>query len=228
MCLISVALKAASIRHAVSDIQHLLQVEHVSFHILNNAGSGIDDPYVRTTYPDAWVSYYLLNNLVALDPVLARARLSDRPFFWSEIALPPEGNSAMEAFASFGFGLAGYSLTHTDQHGRLSVLSFNWDDEDTRRDDLIARTPDIKQAHMDLHMRAAAEVAAATQGIPQLAPREYECLRFTSQGKTYSEIAIILNLSEHTVRSYLKLARVKLNCVSLAQAVAKAVRYRMI
>lgn len=228
MGLASAALGANSIQDAVGEMQRLLGVDHVSFHILNNPATGIDNPYVRTTYPEAWISYYLLNNLVATDPVLERARLSEKPFFWSEIPTPAGGNRAMEAFAEFGLGLAGYSLTLADQHARQSVVSLNWENEADRRDELIALTSDIQQAHLDLHMRAVAEIVADTQGIPQLAPREYECLRFTSQGKTYSEIAIILNLSEHTVRSYLKLARVKLNCVSLAQAVAKAVRYRMI
>ena len=46
--------------------------------------------------------------------------------------------------------------------------------------------------------------------------------QWTAEGKVHTEIAIILNLSEHTVRGYLKDARIKLDSVSLAQAVSKA------
>ena len=37
------------------------------------------------------------------------------------------------------------------------------------------------------------------------------------------EIAVILNISPHTARDYLKSARYKLDCVTSAQAVSKAV-----
>ena len=59
---------------------------------------------------------------------------------------------------------------------------------------------------------------------PHLLPmRELECLRWIARGKDLSEIAIILNISPHTARYYLKSARFKLDCVTSAQAVSKAV-----
>jgi len=73
----------------------------------------------------------------------------------------------------------------------------------------------------DLHLKAVAESSIGVDA-QSLSPREKECLQWTADGKTYSEIAIILNLSEHTVRSYLKVVRLKLDSVSLAQAVARA------
>ena len=69
---------------------------------------------------------------------------------------------------------------------------------------------------------ALAEIAGGDETLPQLSPREIECLKWTASGKPHTEIAIILNLSEHTVHSYLKEARLKLDSVSLAQAVSKA------
>ena len=68
---------------------------------------------------------------------------------------------------------------------------------------------------------ALAEIYLDGDTLPQLSRREIECLRWTAEGKTHTEIAIILNLSEHTVRGYLKDARTKLDCVTLAQAVSK-------
>ena len=58
---------------------------------------------------------------------------------------------------------------------------------------------------------------------PHLTERELECLRWISAGKDASEIAVILNISPHTTRDYLKSARYKLDCVTSAQAVSKAV-----
>jgi DNA-binding CsgD family transcriptional regulator len=55
-----------------------------------------------------------------------------------------------------------------------------------------------------------------------LAPKEKECLHWVAEGKTAEEVAIIMNLKIMTVRSYLRLARQKLDCTTIANAVYKA------
>lgn len=228
MSLLTAALEADSIADAILRLRELLEVDHITFHLLNNPSAGIDNPFVRTTYPEAWVSHYLLNSLITTDPVLKRARSTDGPFFWSELQLDAAETAIMAAFVSYDLGTTGYSLSHRDGYGRKSLLSLSRRQHEGWSAHIAKLGEAISEIHADLHMKAVSEIIAETSGLPQLAPRECECLHFTSQGKTYSEIAIILDLSEHTVRSYLKLARVKLNCVSLAQAVAKAVRYKII
>ncbi len=47
-------------------------------------------------------------------------------------------------------------------------------------------------------------------------------MHLINDGKTYSEIAKILEISKHTVQDYLRSLRLKLNCSTLAQAVGKA------
>ena len=47
-------------------------------------------------------------------------------------------------------------------------------------------------------------------------------------GKTQGEIAIILNLSEHTIRGYIKQLRLKMGCNTIAEAVSKAIRLKII
>jgi DNA-binding CsgD family transcriptional regulator len=61
-----------------------------------------------------------------------------------------------------------------------------------------------------------------------LTAREMEVLRWTSQGKTSSEIANILSLSDHTINAYLNKAIKKLDCVNRTQLVAKAIRLKLI
>ena len=58
----------------------------------------------------------------------------------------------------------------------------------------------------------------------QLSIRERECLTWTAEGKTSEEIAIILELSVHTVNHYLTSAARKLNAVNRLHAVARAMR----
>ncbi|MGZ2485011.1 DNA-binding CsgD family transcriptional regulator [Rhizobium pisi] len=61
-----------------------------------------------------------------------------------------------------------------------------------------------------------------------LTRREIECLRWSAAGKSSDEIAIILDLSSHTVAGYLKGAMRKLDSVNRMQAVARAFRYRLL
>ncbi|PKA41438.1 LuxR C-terminal-related transcriptional regulator [Rhizobium sullae] len=67
------------------------------------------------------------------------------------------------------------------------------------------------------------------EGPPEnLTRREIECLRWSAAGKSSDEIAIILDLSSHTVVGYLKGAMRKLDSVNRMQAVARAFRYRLL
>jgi DNA-binding CsgD family transcriptional regulator len=56
-----------------------------------------------------------------------------------------------------------------------------------------------------------------------LSARERECLLWIARGKTYRETAMITGISYGTVKTYLDIARHKLNCANLPQATAVAV-----
>lgn len=58
--------------------------------------------------------------------------------------------------------------------------------------------------------------------------REIECLLWCSMGKTSSEIATIVGLSEHTVNHYLISSAKKLECTNRIHAVANALRHGLI
>lgn len=57
---------------------------------------------------------------------------------------------------------------------------------------------------------------------PVLTPRERECLRWIAAGKNSSEVGTILDISAHTVNSYMKNVISKLGVVNRAQAVGIA------
>lgn len=61
-----------------------------------------------------------------------------------------------------------------------------------------------------------------------LTPREIECLRWCSRGKTNWEISRILGLSERTVEHYLSRANRKLGSINRTQAVARAMKLKVI
>lgn len=61
-----------------------------------------------------------------------------------------------------------------------------------------------------------------------LTPRELEILKWISHGKTASEIALIVSVSEHTVNSHTATILKKLDVVNRTQMVAKAIREQII
>lgn len=62
----------------------------------------------------------------------------------------------------------------------------------------------------------------------QLTPRELAVLRLLSLGHQTGEVAALLGLGEETIRSHLKKVQSKLGVRNRTQAVAQAIRYRMI
>lgn len=64
--------------------------------------------------------------------------------------------------------------------------------------------------------------------MPKLTPREVECLQWVSKGMTAAETAAQLNLSERTVEHYLESATQKLGAQNRTQAVAIALREKLI
>lgn len=61
-----------------------------------------------------------------------------------------------------------------------------------------------------------------------LTERELEVVQWSATGKTSSEIATIMSLSDHTINAYMNNALRKLGCTSRTQLVAKALRMRII
>ena len=216
---------AASVQQSIPHVASRFGVEFVTLHLFRGGKDAQDIPYVRTNYPEAWVSHYLLNDYVRIDPVLQMAEATDAPFCWSSLRLEPAHAEMMQQAAEHGVWPTGFSACHVDPIGRRSVLSCNarvaqrgktWEPFLAEHRDHLTRLV------AKLHQMALGEVSIEIESLPVLSPRELECLKWTAAGKAHTEIAIILNLSEHTVRSYLKDARTKLDSVTLAQAVSKA------
>jgi len=75
--------------------------------------------------------------------------------------------------------------------------------------------------------RIAGRPSALTQGV-SLTPRERDCLTWVALGKSAEEISVILGLSVHTVRFHLRGAMARLETRTQAQAVAVAMREKLI
>jgi len=192
-------------------------------------GSGVtgrpeDGPYLAVTYSPEWVEHYKTERFVEVDPAIQIGLRRMLPIDWSEF--DREGEKVRRLFGEaeeFGLGRHGISLPVHGRHGDRALLSITSDATD--RDWHQLRLEYMRDFQvLALHMHQAILRLAGGQPVEyaSLSPRERECLLWIAEGKTYWETAMILGLSEHTVRCYLESARHKLGAANNTHAVNKA------
>jgi LuxR family transcriptional regulator, quorum-sensing system regulator CinR len=220
---------AESVEKAVFALRDRYGLANVTYHLAQTVQGSVDAPYVRTTYPAAWVARYLLKDYVKVDPIVREGFSRQLPFDWSEVEITPAAYELMTEAIKNGVGPAGYSMPVTDKAGRRALVSFNstvagevWSELVTAHREHWAELAQL------LHRKAVVEVVEKDDAIPALGPRELECLYWSGQGKEAKEIAILLQISENTTRDYLKSARHKLQCSNITKAVTTAIRLRLI
>jgi DNA-binding CsgD family transcriptional regulator len=211
--------------------------KYAAYHLARGNWNIADSPIVKTNYPANWVQRYLTHDYVSVDPVVARgfdyvsvdpvvARgfTSALPFYWDELELrTPAQQSFFNDALNHGLGHSGLSIPLTDKSKRRALFSISSDfAPEEWRVATQPKLPVLIDLAYYLHQHAHANNVAGRKTRPHLSPREMECLSWIAKGKDTCAIAVILGLSEQTVRDYLKSGRYKLGCSTLAHAVHKA------
>jgi LuxR family transcriptional regulator, quorum-sensing system regulator CinR len=212
----------------VGKLRDLLDVSHLVYHSSKLGASPSVDPYIRLTYPDSWIKRYLQMGYIDIDPVIREGFLRTLPFDWRELEIKTAAEMAflMDALAH-NVGPHGYSVPVRSKHGHRALFSISFSRSEAEwREFLRSTQPALIQIANRLHKRVIAEELGESD--LHLTTREIECLRWVALGKSAGEIADILKISSHTARDYLKSSRYKLDCVTSAQAVSKAVKLGLI
>ena len=200
------------------------KIQFATFQFVQSRPDRYAIPFVKTTCPEQWVNHYLQHNLMRSDPIVRHSLNSKKPFFWSEIKLTNDERLMMQQALSFGLSPFGYSVPTIDVGPYKGLLSINAykDASDNWGKTVVQDDIPWREVALKLHKMARKELDPDKDYNHNLSKREIECLYFIADGKTYSEVANILGISEHTVRGYFRSLRFKLNCVTLAQVVGKA------
>jgi DNA-binding CsgD family transcriptional regulator len=212
------------VEETITRLRDLLGEDHLVYHSSKLGVSPSIDPYIRLTYPASWIKQYLTMNYVDLDPVLKEGFSRTLPFDWSELTVesPAQGAFLLDALAH-GVGPHGLSIPVRSKQGHRGLFSISFarsaEEWAEFREKHLGRAIEIANR---VHHRVISEVFG--EDHPHLTDRELECLRLTAIGKDAGDIGIILGISPHTARDYLKSARFKLDCVTSAQAVTKAMK----
>lgn len=178
-----------------------------------------------TSFPRDIVQAYERAMLSSGSRAMASARASARPFAWDRHVPRPGGEDQARAVLAKTGVTMGLTLPVAGRDGDRGLVMFGGD-----------RTiPALQEtALLSLLAHGLFDRVVAIQNEERytrefrLTLRERQCLMWTSAGKTAPEIAEILDLSEHMVEHHLAGCIDKLGAVNRTQAVAKAIRLRVI
>lgn len=192
--------------------------------------AGGDAAVFLGSFPPAWVSRYRERGYISVDPVARHGMRSVLPFRWGDLetlqTFDELQRTVIAEAAEYGIS-RGFSVPVHGPDGRFSLLTIAGNEWDRGFDKLIKLSEDIIQlGAIHVHHRVGemlvGRVLSSPDGFPKLTPREMECLRWSSYGKTAQETARELGVAETTVVFHLENAKKKMGVRSKAHAVAKA------
>ncbi|MET4068247.1 LuxR family transcriptional activator of conjugal transfer of Ti plasmids [Bradyrhizobium sp. S3.2.6] len=184
------------------------------------------EPLVISTYPTDWVKHYLCRHYDRLDPVVMQALQDPEPFRWGLGLAARHLSSAQHKLLSeaSGFGIRfGFTVPIHDGHGPIAALTFSTDEKRPQFESCInshARVLQLMAMYFHAHVRRKLS-GDRRLGEVLLSPREFECLSWAAEGKSFWEIGHILGISRHTVASYLDSAKEKLGVRTIVQAATR-------
>jgi DNA-binding CsgD family transcriptional regulator len=183
------------------------------------------------TYDETWVQRYIAHDYFSIDPVLLAGRRGFLPIDW--LTVDRSSKEARHLFAeaeSHGVGRHGFTLPIRGPAGEraLFTITTNATDEHWHR----WRFSHLRDFHLLAHYFHDRAMRLANlrpvDAMRPLSPRERQCLEHLLRGQAPGQVANALDLSVSAVHAYLRAARRKLECATIEQAIAKAIRLDLI
>ncbi|CCM76177.1 helix-turn-helix transcriptional regulator [Rhizobium mesoamericanum] len=189
--------------------------------------SGFASNCLASNWPQELTDFYEEVDLFYCCKLVSALKKTAMPVFCDKA--PFESTAASQVNQRLTALFRGYGLKNTfafalhDMHLRQYIFAFSGERAH------LAREEAMGQVFRGMEfLELFAQLKPVEQPTESLSSREVECLRWSAAGKSSEEIAIILDLSAHTVVGYLKSAMRKLDSVNRMQAIARAFRYRLL
>lgn len=217
-----------------SEIEDVLRGLRDKFGVDNVAYAGSNPTTGRVfglnTYRDDWQRHYMHQGHFRIDPTLIEARRSVAPVDWSRLERNTHFETVFSQASAFGISDQGLTVPVRGPLGDIGALSINSSANQRDWDVLKSRIIGEIQAYAvhihDKIMRADSPLQELVH--PQLSSREVEILQWIVAGKSQQDIGDILSLSHRTVEVHLRSARTKLNALTTAQAIGRAISIGLI
>ncbi|GLU30992.1 transcriptional activator protein LasR [Trinickia caryophylli] len=216
---------------ALSALGSRLGFDQTLFAVVPRPGMPYSDVYLRSDYPSGWRQAYDEHAFVHIDPTVAHCTTQVSPFVWSSASFIDRRQKEMYEEARHHGLSAGIALPIHGPKQEVGMLCFV-SGERSRRElksqaqRHLSTLTLLRDVAFDTARHFIADHAQSL--IPRLTPREYECLKWTAQGKSTWEIARIFGCSEATVNFHMTNIRAKFGVSSRSAAAVKATRMGLI
>ena len=194
------------------------------FNFLPRPTQSFEDVLLANRLPAGWLKLYQEKQFVHADPSIRHCKSMVRPYRWFKEA-PYDRETEPRALEvvqrAMDFGLTdGFVIPIASRAGReghvwLGGRIVDWPDHDLAAIHLMALYAFDRV--LELH-------CPRPQRVPNLTAREREVMTWVAFGKTSWEIGAILGRSERMINKTISDSMMKLDAVTRAQAVAKAIR----
>lgn len=202
----------------------------VDFYVYGNTRMGLEQPYIDSAYPPAWMAHYLANGYQYIDPVVLESQRTHLPFAWRFLATRPGGLSPAQRklFAEAAeYGIRdGFTIPFHNSEGCIAMLSYAFKSVEELKQVMAAQS---RLKMLAVYYHTAVERLLDVQ-IPEdeLSAVERQCLTGIANGHSLWEISGRIHRPEPDVAGALRSAREKLGTATTAQAVAKAITQGLI
>ena len=211
----------ADLQTLVLNLRDRLEVDHIVYHWVSADG----EQYGFGTYDPAWVQHYVESDYLRVDPVVLGCFARFHPVDWRQLDWSSRQARAFQADAiAHGVGNQGYSIPIRGPSGQFALFTVSHDCDDREWDaftrshqrELILVAHFLNQKALDLAKERLPEPARG------LSPRETDALTYLAMGYARGQVAVLLAISEHTLRAYIESAKYKLSAMNTTHAVARA------
>lgn len=196
-------------------------VDHLVYHWVSSTG----EQYGCGTYAPEWVTRYLEQGYLRIDPVVLGCFQRFHPVDWKRLDWSSRAARAFQKDAlSYGVGNQGFSIPIRGPNGQFALFTLSHSCTDTEWADFTEqhRRELILVAHTFNQKALEFEPGRVPEQGQSLSPREVEAMTLIAVGYSRAQAADALSISEHTLRVYIESARFKLGAMNTTHAVAKA------
>lgn len=174
------------------------------------------------SYSADWQKRYVDEGYLAIDPSVLHGSRSVMPLVWTD-DLFSEARNFWEDARSHGLRF-GWAQSTTNMQGIRGMLTLARSTESISEIEL--RKNGCRMMWLTQVVHHSMSKLISTKMLPEamikLSSREKDVLRWTADGKTAGEIAVIIKITERTVNFHISNAMEKLNCINKTAATVKA------
>ena len=206
---------------------HKLELQYASY--------ALQDPFTGRTfaysnYGSSWREHYMSQRLHLLDPALQRASKSIAPVQWARFQADPGFQAVFGAATDFGIPTTGLTVPVRGPFGECGLISVSRAGSQV---DWVHHSRgiigDLQAGAVHFHDNVmSSQTIGRLLLTPSLSSRERDVLQWIAAGKTQQDVGDILAIAIRTVEVHLRSAREKLNALTTAQAVGRAIRMGLI